>query len=342
MNTRNELCFIYSISMKIPISVTATTDFLKGGIILEKIWVIPLFIILLVFISIIIQSKSPRLKTKTLVNAIKMVPVPAGTATLQGRKVTLSKDFYIGETEVTYAQWKEVTVWATNQAEDSNKYKFQEFHGQIGDRNKGSKKQPVTYISWRDAISWCNVLSQKEGLTQVYSDDYNPIINPSANGYRLPTEAEWEYAARYIDGVNWTPDNYLSGATSDYSNEKACNKVAIYKNSKYNNVSTGQWITPIFTFFSPHTSKVKTKKANALGLYDMSGNVHEWCWDWWTEFIDTNKPAINPQGPNEGFNRTFRGGNFYSSSKDCIVSARFMNLPGCIEKRIGFRVARNY
>ena len=206
---------------------------------------------------------------------------------------------------------------------------------------------PVREVSWYDVVKWCNAKSEKEGLTPVYSStingtvfrigDFNgysgvsPFVNNSANGYRLPTENEWEWAARGgVSSGNFT----YSG--SDNPNAAAWNEA---------NSSNG-------------TKAIGTKTANELGIYDMSGNVWEWCKDGET-FCDAGS-WINPDTGQEQYGANFyyyarlRGGSWDSSAVHCAVAYR-ANVdqsnwssyyqPGLVDlsnrsNNIGFRLAR--
>jgi formylglycine-generating enzyme required for sulfatase activity len=189
----------------------------------------------------------------------------------------------MGETEITYELWEAVYNWATDSARGSNVYTFG-FFGQPGGNSNsdpvGTNQHPVTIVSWRDMVVWCNAYSEMSGKTPVYqysgavlrendsvvSVGYGKAENstpePAANGYRLPTEAEWEYAARGGVPGTGTPWTYIY-AGSDNKNE-----VAVYSGNS-----------------GSQTAAVKSMTggsyngANSLGLYDMSGNVFEMCWD---------------------------------------------------------------
>jgi hypothetical protein len=190
-------------------------------------------------------------------------------------------DFYIGKTEVTQAQWKAVM------GNNPNKFK--------GDN------LPVEQVSWYDAVEYCNKLSEMEGLSKCYSGSGdNTSCNFKANGYRLPTEAEWEYAAK---GGNQSRGYTYSGS---------------------NNVDEVAWYTK--TTNDKGTKPVATKKPNELGIYDMSGNVWEWCWDWYTE----------------GQSRVVRGGSWYDLGSYCEVANRYGSNPDGRHFGSGFRVARTY
>jgi len=255
--------------------------------------------------------------------------------------------FAIGKYEVTYEIWYTVYTWATN-----NGYQFANAgregnDGTIGAAPTSAMHEPVTSINWRDAIMWCNAYSQMDGKNPVYCSDSgfatpiknsqdesygysvdttagsfdNPYVNWNANGYRLPTEGEWQYAASYKDGSSWTPYNYTSGALAGYTDTTASGLVAWYNG----NAST--------------TKTVGTKGDNALGLYDMSGNIWEWCWDWYdvTVSVTTN----DYQGPVYGEYRSLRGAGYSDPAENLQVGYRVNSSPFYIYVDSGFRVARS-
>jgi len=194
---------------------------------------------------------------------------------------------------------------------------------------------PAYYVSWYAILKYCNLRSLAEGLTPVYSisGSTNPatwgavptgvlydatwdaaICNWSANGYRLPTEAEWEYAARgAVD-----PPDYL------YSGSDDVNAVARYDGNN-----------------SPYGTKpVGTKAPNELGIFDMSGNVYEFCWDWFGFYSSTSQ--TNPTGPSSESHRLLRGGDWFENAWGCRVSRRNMHYPGDTNSySYGFRLCRS-
>ena len=206
-------------------------------------------------------------------------------------QVTVSA-FLIGKYEVTQKEWTEIM--------GNNPSNFR------GD------ELPVEQVTWYNVVEYCNKRSLKEGLTPCYSGSGSGIVcNWTANGYRLPTEAEWEFAAR---GGKQT-----RGYT--YSGSNDLGSVAWY------NGNSG--IT---------THAVGTKAANELGIHDMSGNVWEWCWDWYASYSSGSQN--NPAGASSGSNRVLRGGGWnYYGYGNCRVSGRGSIIPGN-SINVGVRVSR--
>lgn len=209
---------------------------------------------------------------------------PVHSVTLDG--------FYIGKYEITQAQWE--AVMGTTVAQQCNK-EFQEQGGDMELRGVGDN-YPMYYVSWEEVQSFCKKLSAQAGKK-----------------YRLPTEAEWEYAAR---GGNKADGTKYAG--SDNIDEVAWN------------VSNGK---------SDETSySVGMKRPNGLGLYDMTGNVWEWCSDWFGESYYSISSTVNPRGPSYGSNRVIRGGSWYDDALYCRVSSRHCGMPDIRLSAFGFRI----
>lgn len=215
-------------------------------------------------------------------------------------KVTLS-NYYLGRNEVTFEEYDLFCI-ATNRDLPE-------------DEGWGRGQRPVIHVSWYDAVDYCNWLSEQEELQVVYTRDGEIIsANWKANGYRLPTEAEWEYAARSKgQKEKWAGTN----------DEKLLNEYAI-------NLLLGNGKSEL----------VRNYKPNTLGLYDMSGNVAEWCWDW-AQYYEESKGITNPKGPAIGETRMTRGGHFNCSSGLCRTVARGGYEPGEGYYAVGFRLARS-
>jgi formylglycine-generating enzyme required for sulfatase activity len=283
-------------------------------------------ILLIVFISVLIAVGCKK-NTPGSPAVVALVSVPGGTYTQTddsgtgGFSHTISV-FKMGKYQVTYNLWNAVYQWAL-----ANGYSF-------ADAGAGSGYTPVTTVSWRDVIVWCNAYSQEAGLTPCYTyasavikDSTNATACDNAvctwtnNGYRLPSEGEYQYAASYINGSSWTPYNYASGATADYNDATATGLVGWY------GANSGSV-----------THAVGGKTANALGIYDMSGNVWEWCWDWYGTYPGT---STDYRGSGSGSYRVIRGGSYDSSGAFSLqVGYRSYNNPDYAYDSIGFRFAR--
>jgi sulfatase modifying factor 1 len=183
----------------------------------------------------------------------------------------------------------------------------------LDDHGWGRGQRPVTGVTWSDAVAYCNWLSEKEGLTPAYSGKGKvTTCDFAASGYRLPTEAEWEYAAR--GGPQSAGFSYAGG---DDPNEVAW----------YGQNSSGM------------VQPVGLKKPNELGVFDMSGNAWEWCWDWYDDGYYAASPADDPRGPLSGTVRARRSGACGEAQNALRVSFRSADAPSYAGAN-GFRLVR--
>jgi formylglycine-generating enzyme required for sulfatase activity len=208
--------------------------------------------------------------------------------------------FYISETEITQEVW--TSAMGSNPSQFKNPLK------------------PVEMVSWLDAVHFCNALSEKEGLEKAYEISGSRVTcNWEANGYRLPTEAEWEYAAR---------------GGSEYAVQEDPLSKAFYAGGQ--NAGDFAWFD---ANSNKETKSVKTKAPNELGLYDMSGNVWEWCWDWMGAY--PKGVTKDPKGLQTGNTKVVRGGAWFTPVNLCRVTYRFWNVQSFKANSVGFRVVRN-
>jgi len=231
-------------------------------------------------------AKTPAKAVVSIVNSIGMrfVPIQTGTFTMgndkTAHKVTLTQSFHLGQHEVTQEQYERVM--------EKTPSKF-----------KGAQN-PVENVSWNDAVEFCRKLSELPGEKSA------------GYVYRLPTEAEWEYANR-------------AGTTTEYSFGDSDSELGDYAWYYKNSGGT--------------THPVGGKLPNAWGLYDMNGNVWEWCQDWRGKY--PSGPVTDPTGPSSGSDRVKRGGSWGYSARYCRSGSRLAITPGIRIEVLGFRVLRS-
>ena len=242
---------------------------------------------------------------------INMVFVEGGTFQMGSNDISRAKpvhsvtvsSFYIGKNEITQGEYRSVT-------------------GKSPSIYKGDSR-PVENVSWYDAVEFCNALSKREGLSTAYNinkgrqdsnnkSKYDEVkwtvtVNLNANGYRLPTEAEWEYAAR---GGKRSKGYKFAGGDAGWNIDNSGRK----------------------------THEVRKRSANEIGLYDMSGNVSEWCWNWYRSYSSSSQKDL--MGPGSGTWRVLRGGCFDNDASDCHLASRHIGDPDQRGRAVGFRVLR--
>ena len=271
-----------------------------------------------VLVTLLVIFLRPKPDEPPVVSDVEAVLVEKGTFTMgsnlasgndderPAREVTITYDFFIGKYEVTF--------------EEYDKFCEETGRAKPSDNNWGRGQRPVINVSWLDAIAYCNWLSEKEKLPKAYDANGNLLdragkitTDPSkVVGYRLPTEAEWEFAAR---GGNKSEGYSLSG--SDNADE-----IGWYSDNS-----------------GDMSQDVGKKKPNELGIYDMSGNVWEWCTDVYDKFYYRAGPTTNPVNATLG-NRAMRGGAYWDSASGLRVTRRSFSGPASSSNLFGFRICR--
>ena len=208
-------------------------------------------------------------------------------------RVRITRPFYLGAYEVTRRQYRAVTGTDPSSFKDSDDL-------------------PVDQVSWNDAVAFSNKLSEMEGLKPCYESGGG--LRLGGDGYRLPTEAEWEYACR-------------AGTTTRYSCGDEAARLGGFAWYRGNS--------------ERRTHPVGKKRPNAWGLYDMHGNVFEWCGDWYAEGYDRGSPGVDPAGPSKAEGRVVRGGGWGSlGTQSCRSASRLKDAPTKGYFNRGFRIAR--
>jgi formylglycine-generating enzyme required for sulfatase activity len=245
---------------------------------------------------------------------MKLVLIPAGKFTMgspedeknrsddeQQHEVEISKPFYMGVYEVTQGEYEK--VMGTNpswfSATGGGKEKVE---------GKDTSRFPVEKVSWNDAVEFCKKLSEM------------PEEKRNGPMYRLPTEAEWEYACR--GGASVKPFHFGDSLSSTQANFDG--------NYPYGGADKGPYLE--------RTTRVGSYDANAFGLYDMHGNVWEWCADWYDKDYYKTSPRKDPPGPATGTYRVLRGGSWGSFGRGCRAAYRSFGGPGYRVSYLGFRV----
>ena len=237
--------------------------------------------------------------------------------------------FFMAKYEVSKALWDDVRNWGRT-------------HNYTDLRDGAGKaaNHPVQTVTWYDMVKWCNARSEKENLTPCYTvsgavykttNNDAVVCNWAANGYRLPTEAEWEKAARGgVSGKRYPWGDTITHSLANYQSS-----------SSYSyDVSPTRGYHPTYAVNgTPYTSPVGSFAPNDYGLYDLMGNESEMCWNWIGDYSEDSQ--TDPRGPASGSIRAGRGGNWISVTIGCRVAYRGGANPGLLSNGLGFRVVRS-
>jgi formylglycine-generating enzyme required for sulfatase activity len=240
--------------------------------------------------------------------------------------------FFMDRYEVTKELWQGVQSWG-----NANGYS-------IGGGSFNGDRHPVQTVTWYDVAKWCNARSQKEGLAPCYYTDAaqtaiyksghvnidNTMVKWTANGYRLPTEAEWEKAARGgATGLRFPWGDTITHSHANYYAQPGSDAYDVSPTSGHHPT------------YGSSTAPVGSFAANSYGLYDMAGNLWEWCWDWHSgSYYGTPESLANPHGPVSGSGRVLRGGFWSTPASYCRAANRYNSYPSYSYSNYGFRAVR--
>jgi len=317
-----------------------------------KFYVLPLSLVLILIFSWNCQGDQSMTTTREIKSTVitldaptgltmSLVEIPPGTFAMGSpdteighkpsetqHQVTISKTFYMGACEVTQEQYQKImgvnpSLFVSNQMK-------------LAGISPETSKQPVENVTWYDAVRFCNALSLNQGLQPCYSNQIGSstiedsdivICDWTATGFRLPTEAEWEYACRAgTTSMYYWSDTYDEAEMMRYiwfgnNSNKSCN-------SDPSNTKNGP-------------QPVGTKPPNAFGLYDMIGNVTEWCWDFYDSDYYSVSPKTDPRGSDSETYRVSRGGSWFCALPLPFRCAHHVKRgPGNSDEVTGYRVVR--
>ncbi|MGJ8724969.1 MAG: formylglycine-generating enzyme family protein [Roseibacillus sp.] len=288
----------------------------------QKLWPLPFLAVVTLALGTHTSLADERLLTEPYNNSIglKMLPITAGEfvmgspETEKGRgndedevSVKISQNFLMSESEITQGQWLAVMGKTIQQQIDIKEGPIGRGANLVAEASAIGPNQPMSFVNWSDAISFAKILTQTEHESGVL---------PKELAYTLPTEAQWEYACRAGTRTVFSFGNTLSAEQANF-----------YGKKPYGLTEEGE--------YREKTTEVKSFEPNAWGLYDMHGNLYEWCADWYSEKASGGN---DPQGPETGDGRNIRGGTWNRTANSCRSAYRYSSGPESRSYNIGFRI----